>query len=55
MKLPKQLKWLRLPGGSVFSFWFRFARPFFMLLFVATLFIPLFFKVLTGDRKEPRA
>jgi multidrug efflux pump len=23
--------------------------------FVATLFIPLFFKVLTGDRKEPRA
>jgi len=23
--------------------------------FVATLFIPLFFKILTGDRKEPRA
>jgi multidrug efflux pump subunit AcrB len=23
--------------------------------FVATLFIPLFFKLLTGDRKEPRA
>ena len=23
--------------------------------FLATLFIPLFFKVLTGDRKEPQA